>query len=247
MPTLYLVALDPGRIGDPLFLQSLAQHIQQAMPSAPACVFVHGSGEKLERTLEAQGVFPEHDDKGLLQIERPEDAQLVERAVREMNQSIVGTLTDEVVPAVGIQGVDRGLLQMDDEGAVHTGSIGWLEALIKQHVFPVVSALVPGEGTHHAREVVLSESVLALAEGLSDAFTCHPTVFTTTGRPGLMAATGTSDETLQDEAPLHRVPSDAVPARSVVAAALDRGLTPLVTSPSGLFASPPSGTPIRPD
>lgn len=241
MPTLYLVALDRDRLGDALFLQSLAQHIQKAMPGAPTCLFVHGSGEKLDRTLEAQGVFPERTDDGILQVERPEEAQLVERAVREMNQSIVGMLTDEVVPAVGIQGVDRGLLRTDADGALTTGGLGWLEALLKQHVIPVISALVPGDDSPYAREVPLADAVLALANGLSDAFTCRPTVFTATGHAGLMDATGTPNE-----ASLDAVSSDAVPARAVVIQALAHGHAPLVTSPGGLFGSDgPSGTTLH--
>mgnify|MGYP006426631127 CR=1 FL=1 len=240
MPTLYIVALDRTRLGDALFLQSLAQHIQKAMPGAPTCLFIHGSGEKLDRTLEAQGIFPERTDEGLLQVDRPEEAQLVERAVREMNQSIVGTLTDEVVPAVGIQGVDRGLLRTED-GTVTTGGLGWLEALLKQHVLPVVSALVPGGDSPYAREVPLADAVLALANGLSDAFTCRPTVFTTTGHAGLMDATGTPTE-----ATLDAVSPDAVPAHAVVSRAVAHDYAPLVTSPGGLFGSDePSGTTLH--
>lgn len=241
MPTLYLVALDHHRLDDPLFLQSLAQHIQKALPHAPTCILVHGSGEKLDRTLEAQGVFVERTDAGVLPPETPEQAQLVERAVRETNQAIVGTLTDEVVPAVGIQGVDRGLLQTGADGALTTGRLGWLEALLKQHVLPVVSALAPQKGTRHAQEVPVADAVLALAEGLADAFTCHPTAFTTTGRPGVMDATGT-----RSEAGLDAVSADTVPERGLVQRALDRGFTPLVTSPGGLFdPSGPSGTRIQ--
>jgi hypothetical protein len=172
MPTLYLVYLDRAHLGDPTFLQTLAQAAHHAPTGEPTCLYVHGSGEKVERTLEAQGLFPERSG-GVLQVESDDQRRLVERAVREVNHDIVGTLTDEVVPTVGVQGVDRSLLRLDDDGAVQVGTTGWLEAMIKQRVLPVVSALATTpDGT--VREVWTAEAVVALARALQDAF--DPTV-----------------------------------------------------------------------
>jgi hypothetical protein len=138
--------------------------------------------------------------------------------------------------------VDRGLLQSADDGTLTTGRLGWLEALIKQHVIPVVSALAPEDESRFAREVPVADAVLALADGLSGAFACHPTVFTSTGRAGLTDATGTPKE-----ASVEAVPTDTVPAYGLVQRAVGGGLTPLVTSPKGLFGNDgPTGTRIQP-
>ena len=125
--TLYLLYLDRYHLGDEIFINNLAQRMHHAPAGDPLCLIVHGSGEKVERTLESQGFFPERTG-GVLDVTEPEQIRLVERAVRETNQKLVATLTDEVVPAVGIQGVDRNLLRLE-EGTVTARKVGWLEAL----------------------------------------------------------------------------------------------------------------------
>ena len=116
MQSLYVVSLDRHHLGDDLFLKSLAQHVAEAGTDGPTCLLVHGSGEKVERTLEAKGYFPDRTG-GVLDVESEGQRRLVERAVREMNQEIVAALTDEVVSTVGIQGVDRGLFRKEADGS----------------------------------------------------------------------------------------------------------------------------------
>lgn len=197
MQTLYLVYLDRHHLGDELFLNSLAQHFARGKSGEPACILVHGSGEKVERTLEAKGYFPERTD-GILNIESEEQRRLVERAVRETNQEIVAALTDEVVSTVGIQGVDRNLLGMDEEGELTTSNVGWLAALIKQRVLPVVSALVQ-TGEEGPREVWAADVIIALAQALSTSFDPVACGFTTSDSPGLPSASGPLDEVTTDE------------------------------------------------
>lgn len=252
MPALYLVHLDRTHLGDPTFVQSLAQAYSRATPGDPASLIVHGSGEKLERTLEAQGVFPERVD-GVLQVETDAQRRLAERAVREVNQELVGTLTDEVVSTVGVQGVDRSLLRRDADGSVVSGTVGWLEALLKQRVLPVVSALAPdaapnaapdaasGDGRATVVEIPTHEAVRALADGLSDAFDPVAVVFTTSGRPGIVP----------DAEPLDVAGPDAVTDADVAAPddvrrLVDTGLPVLVTNVKGFFADDgPSGTRVE--
>jgi hypothetical protein len=77
----------------------------------------------------------------------------------------------------------------------------------------------------------VADAVLALADGLSGAFACHPTV--SVGTP--------------KEASVEAVPTDTVPAYGLVQRAVGGGLTPLVTSPKGLFGNDgPTGTRIQP-
>ena len=177
MQTLYLVYLDRHHLGDSLFLKSLAQHFAEGASGEPPCILVHGSGEKVERTLESQGYFPERID-GVLDVETQEQRQLVERAVRETNQEIVAALTDEVVSTVGIQGVDRNLLGRGEEGTVQATNVGWVTALIRQRVLPVVSALIEEKGT--TREVGAAAAIIALARALEASFDPVACALTTT-------------------------------------------------------------------
>lgn len=236
MQTLHIVYLDRSHLGDELFLKSLAQYFAEGQSGEPPCLLVHGSGEKVERTLESKGYFPERTD-GVLDIEDEDQRRLVERAVRETNQEIVAALTDEVVPTVGIQGVDRNLLTLDEEGQVAATKVGWLAALIKQRVVPVVSALVEREDGC-AEEVWAADVAVALARALSASFDPVVSIFSTTDQPGLMSADGVldeieagqlSDDDVADPAAVRRVHAAQVPV--------------FITNPQGLLrAEEPQGT-----
>lgn len=241
MQPLYLLHLDRHHLGDALFLKSLAQQLVSAGGEAPATVLVHGSGEKVERTLEAQGVFPERSG-GLLQVETDEQRRLVERAVREVNQEIVAALTDQVVSTVGIQGVDRGLFGWDEEGTLTASNAGWLSALIKQHVVPVVSALVEGADTGTVEEVRTASAVVALARALEASFEPVACVLGTGGQPGVQD----DDGKILDDLALDRVSEEHVAEPSAVRHLAKADLPVLVTTVQGLFSSGrPAGTRIR--
>lgn len=235
MQTLHIVYLDRSHLGDELFLKSLAQHFAEGPSGKPPCLLVHGSGEKVERTLESKGYFPERTD-GVLDIEGEDQRRLVERAVRETNQEIVAALTDEVVPTVGIQGVDRNLLTLDEEGQVAATKVGWLAALIKQRVVPVVSALVEDAGT--VREVWAADVAVALAGALSASFDPVVSIFATTDQPGLVSADGRLDEIAIEQLSDDDV-ADPAAARRVHAAQVPV----FITNAQGLLsADEPQGT-----
>jgi acetylglutamate kinase len=236
MQDLYVVYLDRPHLGDELFLKSLAQSFAEGKSGEPPCLLVHGSGEKVERTLESKGYFPERTD-GVLDIEGEDQRRLVERAVRETNQEIVAALTDEVVSTVGIQGVDRNLLGVDAEGAVTATSVGWLAALIKQRVVPVVSALVEDEdGT--VEEVWAADVAVALAQALSASFDPVITILTSTDGPGL-----SDNGTMQDETDLASLSEDRVSDMDAVERMQTADLPVLLTSAQGLLSGEePRGT-----
>lgn len=240
MPPLYILYLDRHHLGDALFLKSLAQHLASEQGGGPACLLVHGSGEKVERTLEAQGLFPERTE-GVLDIEGEDQRRLVERAVREMNQEVVGTLTDEVVSAVGIQGVDRGLFQQNEEGDVRATNPGWVSALLKQHIVPVVSALVRDPSSGDVEEFWAADAVVALAEALEASFDPVACLLTNTDHPGVSI-----DDSAQEELALNEVPEDAVPEPAAVRRLSEADVPLLVTTLKGLFQEDPEGTYIRP-
>lgn len=242
MQSLYLIYLDRHHLGDDLFLKSLAQHLSDAGTEAPPCLLVHGSGEKVERTLEARGHFPERTD-GVLHVETEDQRQLVERAVREVNQEIVATLTDEVVSTVGIQGVDRGLFQMSSpDEPLRAENAGWVSALLKQHVVPVVSALVKASETGAVREVGTEDAVRALAQALTDSFEPVACVLTTADAAGLPDATGE----VQAEADVDALDDGPVPEPAAARRLVEGGVPVLVTSLQGLFSgTAPTGTQIH--
>ena len=160
---IYLVYLDAYHLDDLLFLPGLAR--MMGRQRGLSCLLVHGSGEQAERLLEAEGLFPERKE-GRVQVRTAAEAALVERAARQVNRQIVGVLTEEGVPAVGVQGIDRGLLRKSDDGRVTTGSINWLKDLTTKRAVPVVSALVEDARAGRAYEVPLRHATLALAQAL---------------------------------------------------------------------------------
>jgi len=241
MQSLYLVYLDRHHLGDDLFLKSLAQHIADAGTDGPTCLLVHGSGEKVERTLEAKGIFPDRTD-GVLDVESEDQRRLVERAVREVNQDIVAALTDEVVSTVGIQGVDRGLLQKKGDEPLQATNVGWVSALLKQHVVPVVSALVEAPGTGAVHEVPAVEAVRALGRALDASFDPVACVLTTGERPGVSFEEGGVADVIGADAVTGEHVSEPLAVRRLSESAMPV----LVTSLQGLFgASGPTGTRIQ--
>ncbi|ARA92950.1 hypothetical protein AWN76_007100 [Rhodothermaceae bacterium RA] len=161
----YVLYLDAYHLGDPLFLQGLARWVAQAGPQRPSLWLVHGSGERAERLLEAQGLFPERSG-GVWAVTRPEERALVERALRETNRTIVATLTDAVVPAVGIHGIDRNLMRRQADGTVVVGRIGWVRDLARQRVVPVLSTLVTDAASGQPGEAAAGAVLRALAEAM---------------------------------------------------------------------------------
>jgi acetylglutamate kinase len=224
----YLIYLDAYHLDDLLFVPGLARMMGRLGRKRPPCLFVHASGEQAERLLDAEGLFPERKD-GLVQVRTAIEAALVERAVRQVNRRIVAAFTEEGVPAVGVQGLDRGLVHLNTDGLVTAGRIDWLRDLIARQAVPVVSALVQDVRAGHAREVHLHAATCALAHALpADAVVV--VFFTRNDQPGV----------LDGEAPMPKHPLDAVPETSLadpeavqtVAAA---GFSVMLTSPTGLF------------
>lgn len=225
---IYLIYLDTYHLGDLLFVPGLARMMARRQRKRPPCLFVHGSGEQAERLLEAEGLFPERKD-GLIQVRTAAEAALVERAVRQVNRQIVAAFTEEGVPAVGVQGLDRGLLHLNTDGLVTAGRIDWLQDLIARQAVPVLSALVQDARTGHAREAHLHAATRALAHTWH-ADAAIVVFFTRNDQPGV----------LDGEAPAPERAFDAVPDTSLadpeaVQAIAAAGFSVLLTSPAGLF------------
>ena len=136
-----LLYLDDYHLGDPLFLNRLAR---DAKAYAGPLLLVHGSGDDLERALEAEGEVPERVE-GRVQSTTEAGRRLVERTIRDLNRRVVHALNDAGVAALRLVGSDRGLLTMHSGGIVEAGKVGWLTALMLQRVVPVIGLLVARE------------------------------------------------------------------------------------------------------
>ena len=244
---LYLLYLDTEHVSDPLFLEELARQFHEHPVGHRRALIVHGSSEKVERTFESDGVFMEREN-GLLPVETEEQRRLVERDVRETNQSIVASLTDQVVPTVGIQGTDRHLLHRTSDGAIGAANnLGWLDALLKQHVIAVVSTLIPGENDQDiAEEVPLSAATTALASYFASQQIAEGQVqvvaFSTGDTPGLTDSDGSVIATL----PHTELPDDALPHPELAPRLLEAQIPLLLTNLSGFFQGDrPTGTQIE--
>ncbi len=228
----YLLLLDDRHLDDLLFTPALGRTMRA---SKRRVVLVHGSGGQAERLLEANGFFPERRQDVFPKLTAPERA-LVEAGVRRANRTVVSTLTDALVPAVGFQGGDRGLLKVDASGKVTGGQTRWLDTLVGQGGVPVVSALVAGpEGG-----VLVSpgEAARALAEAWEGDVTA--VVLTRTDAPGLGVPPAPS--MAPDALDTHR---DALADPDAATRLARAGMPLLVTSAAAFFDSPaPSGTAI---
>ncbi len=225
---MYVFCLDDYHVGDPHFLQSLAREITGSRPNPPRILMVHGSGEAAERALEGQGRFRKRTE-GVLAIGSAEEAAIVDRATRQANQKVVDTLTDEIVPAVSVQGDARNLFVHTDSG-VQVGSTGWLRDLVENEGVPVISSIARHPQTGGAREVSLAEAVVALA-GALDSNDLQIVAFVRSQGRNLFDKRDTpiGVRDLPDE--------KAIPARDTVVRAVERGQQVLLTTPTFFFGS----------
>lgn len=135
-----IVYLDRYHQEDPLFLRSLSWALKSEQAQAPPFVLVHGSGEYTERQLEAEGLMATRS-AGTLEVSTAAECALVERTIREFNQKTVAVLTDQQIPAVGVQGTDRNLFRITEQQTIEVGKLQWIQDLARRRVVPVISAL----------------------------------------------------------------------------------------------------------
>jgi acetylglutamate kinase len=179
--TLYLLYLDDFHAGDPLFLHSLSRGLSR--PGTAGRIVIHGSGEEAQRALESEGIFRMRS-QGIIPVESAVEHALVERAIRRLNQKIVGILTEGVVSAVGVMGTQRRLLVVRG-GLLEAGDTTWLLQVVEQGVVPVVAAYAAEADTDRTGEVFLAEAVAALASGIPNVGV-EVVFFTKTNLPGIM-------------------------------------------------------------
>lgn len=227
---IYLLHIDDVHLADSLFLQGLAREMRKAGAGRRRVVLVHGSGEQAERRLEGEGLFRERVE-GVLRVASAEEAALVDQVLRETNRKLVAMLTDEIVPAVSVQGDDRRLLQVSGEGAVTTGPVHWLRAMIDAGSVPVVSSVAAHVSGRGAREVGAHQVMIALARALG-VEEVESVFFLRRNQQALTLEGETQQAIGAEQIPTDQSLADPHLVRRVVEA----GVVGWLTNPAGFFA-----------
>ena len=164
-------------IADDIFLSGLAQAVSQ---SAEPTVIVHGGGKEISDLLTRLGIEPRYIDG--VRITDAEALPIVEMILSGVvNKRLVRYFISAGVDAIGLSGVDRGLVRatkmthptVDDMG--FTGVVDKVQAdvvldLIKQGITPVIAPICLGEDSNYNVNADHVASAIAVANR------CNPTV-----------------------------------------------------------------------
>ncbi|MCS7220549.1 MAG: acetylglutamate kinase [Anaerolineae bacterium] len=162
-----------NEIDQPGFLAAMAEAVIQLRERATP-VIVHGGGKEIAELQQRLGLRPQFID-GLRVTD--EDSLAVAEMVLSgrVNKRVVATLIQAGVPAVGLSGVDGGLLRV--ERLSHpAGDLGWvgevvevnpipLRALLHADIVPVISPISLGRDGH-TYNVNADHAAMALARAL---------------------------------------------------------------------------------
>lgn len=231
---IYLLLLDPERVGDTLFVKDLAERLTGWGTEGPPRIVLHGSGPQTEQLLESEARFLDRGAGGAVAAETDEDRRLIERSVREINRRLVSLFTFQQVSAVSAHGTERGLLRaaMDggEHGGVQVGAVEWITDLAVRSVTPVVSSLAETGGEGPAREIPIARAAAELTDALASPV--RVVVFTEESGYGVR-----ENGSWLESAPVTKVDAESAhPVYPLVEALLGEGVRPLLTSPRGLAA-----------
>jgi acetylglutamate kinase len=148
MLSVRVVKLGGNQIDRPEWLAACARAL---LPLDPVVV-VHGGGRAVSAWCRRLGL-PVEKRNGL-RVTSPEVAEVVEHVLAgPVNRQVVATLRAAGLDAVGLSGVDGGLLagRAGSEGLGHVGEItavrvGLLESFLLAGLTPVIAPLVPEAG-----------------------------------------------------------------------------------------------------
>jgi acetylglutamate kinase len=187
-PLLQPVAVRPGRnairrlhvikvggtlISNPAFLQRLGTHVSGLVEDGCPTIVVHGGGDLVTDLQRRLGV-PETKHGGL-RATSEEGMQLVTMALRGLaNARLVAQLVSCGVEAIGVSGVDLGLLRSDYLNRARLGRVGGpprvaaggLARLLTQGLVPVIApvCLGPAGGLLNVNADTVAHAVAASLE-----------------------------------------------------------------------------------
>ena len=135
-----VIKIGGNEVDNPAFLAGLVDVIKSLKDSHT--VIVHGGGKEIARLQNALGLTPSFIE-GLRVTDGPslDVAEMVLSGL--VNKRLVGRLVSAGVPAVGLSGVDLGLLRV--EKMTHpAGDLGWVGRIVEVRPEALDSLLVQG-------------------------------------------------------------------------------------------------------
>src|SRR2546421_5757528 len=147
MLTVRVVKIGGNELDRPVWVAACAR----ALKSAGPVVVVHGGGHLVSTWSRRLGLPVEKRDG--LRVTTPEIAQLVEMVLGgPVNRLLVSALRDEGLDAIGLSGVDGGLLTapavqkgsgLGEEGTIHTLRASLLQSLALAGFTPLIAPVAP--------------------------------------------------------------------------------------------------------
>jgi acetylglutamate kinase len=159
-----VVKLGGNQLDSPEWLARLAGALARVHP----LVVVHGGGKAVDR-LSARLGLPVEKREGL-RVTSPETAAVVEMVLAgPANRAVVAGLRRAGVDAIGLAGVDGGLLTARPVGLDHVGEVsavrsGLVESLLLAGLTPVIAPVAPApDGDHVPLNVNADHAAAAIA------------------------------------------------------------------------------------
>ena len=165
-----IIKVSGHELDDPPFLAGLCDAIAGLEQRA---VLVHGGGKEITAALERFGQQSAFVDG--LRVTPPEAMAVMEMVVcGSINKRIVAALVARGVRALGLSGVDLGLLRsrpyradLGRVGAVTTVDAGALQALLELGWLPVLAPVALGEGDNMPYNLNADHAAQAVAAALA--------------------------------------------------------------------------------
>lgn len=165
-----------NEIDQPGFLAAMAQATAR-LRARQRAVIVHGGGKEIADLQKRLGLQPRFLDG--LRVTDDDSLAVAEMVLSgRVNKRVVAALLQAGIPAIGLSGVDDGLLRV--ERMTHpSGDLGWvgqivevnptpLQVLLNAGMTPVVSPISLGRDGH-SYNVNADQAALAIARGLGAA------------------------------------------------------------------------------
>lgn len=173
MRELVVIKISGHELDDPATLAGLAAVVRDLPAQA---VIVHGGGKEISALQTQLGIEPRYMDG--LRITDAASLAVVEMALcGAINKRVVRTLLEAGVDALGLSGVDRGLIRarrmshadvdMQFTGEIVAVNAAALAPLLQAGVTPVIAPVCLGEGTNYNVNADHVAGALAAALGAS--------------------------------------------------------------------------------